>query len=77
MERRGLESERRTGSSLRREFDGAADAVLVRFEEEFSGRTRSADEASFRSRWRLRCGSSACSGGVCEASDFRDGFVDP
>lgn len=73
MERRGLERERRTGINLRRELEGAADAFVARFEEAFSGRTRSEVEASFRSLCRLRCGSSAFSGGM--AGGIREVFA--
>jgi hypothetical protein len=43
----------------RREFDGAAEALAVRFEEALEGRTRSASAASLRAFWRRRCGRSA------------------
>jgi hypothetical protein len=57
-ERRGFERERRTEKRRRREFDGAAEALVVRFEDAFSGITRSAASAacvaSFRAFWRRR-----------------------
>jgi hypothetical protein len=57
-ERRGLERERRTENSRRREWFGAWEAESVNVEEELGGRTRSASVASFRAFCRRRWGSS-------------------
>lgn len=72
IERRGLESERRTGISLRIEFEGAEDAEVVRLSEAFLGRNSEevvgeeveACCASFRAFCRLRCGRSGAEAGV-------------
>jgi hypothetical protein len=67
IERRGLESERRTGINLRMEFEGAAEAVEVRVSEAFWGRNSEEVEdvccAALRALCRLRCGSSSVEGG--------------
>lgn len=66
MERRGLESERRTGINRRMELEGAADAEVVRESEAFWGRNSeilgAACCASLRAFWRRRCGSSWVNG---------------
>jgi len=78
MERRGLESESRTGISLRREFGGAFEAVVDRVEEVFGGRTRSADAAARRAACRRRWGRSWVEGDGGEGVDgsFGASFVD-
>ena len=78
MERRGLESERRTGISLRREVGGAFEAVVESVEEVFGGRTRSADAAARRAACRRRWGRSWVEGGGGESVDgsFGASFVD-
>jgi hypothetical protein len=71
IERRGLESERRTGISRPMEFGAAELAESVRVEEAFGGRTRSADAAARRAACRRRWGSSGLGvdgGGALEAS---------
>jgi hypothetical protein len=60
----------------RREFDGAAEALDVRFEEAFGGRTRSASAASFRACWRRRWGRSVFgTGGLAGDSELRGAFA--
>jgi hypothetical protein len=54
IERRGLESERRTGINLRMELGGAFEAVVESVDEVFGGSTRSA-EAAARRRWGRSC----------------------
>ncbi len=58
MVRRGLDSERRTGISLRRELGGACEAVVESVDEVLGGRTRSADAAARRAACRRRWGRS-------------------
>ena len=69
MERRGLESERRTGISLRRELGGASEAAVERVEEVLGGRTRSAVAAARRVACRRRWGRSWVEGGGGEGDD--------
>ena len=57
-ERRGFESERRTGINRRIELGGASAAVVERVEEVFGGKTRSAEAAARRAACRLRWGRS-------------------
>jgi len=54
------------GTRRRRELAGAAEALEVRFEEEFAGRTRSAWDAARRAACRLRCGRRSSFGGGVE-----------
>ena len=67
IDRRGLESERRTGINLRIELEGAAEADVVRVSEAFCGRNSEDGEeaccASLRAFWRRRWGSSAVEAG--------------
>lgn len=58
MERRGLESESRTGMRRRMEFEGAAAAEVERLEDELGGRTRSASLAALRAACRRLWGRS-------------------
>jgi hypothetical protein len=58
IERRGLESERRTGINLRMELGGAFEAVVESVDEVFGGSTRSAEAAARRAACRRRWGRS-------------------